>query len=72
MAGTHYSGNAGDSKKIRKGRERKQPIAKPPQLNIDVPALFFGAIMIVFVLWPAAQWALGLWAGLPHEGAPPL
>jgi hypothetical protein len=30
------------------------------QITIDVPALFFGAIMIVFVLWPAAQWALGL------------
>ena len=39
---------------------RERPIAKSAQLNIDVPALFFGAIMIVFVLWPAAQWAFGL------------
>ena len=43
-----------------RGRERERPIPKSPQLKIDVPAIFFGAIMIVFVLWPAAQWALGL------------
>ena len=50
-------GNQGLTKS---GRKRELPIAKSPQLNIDVPALFFGAIIIVFVLWPAAQWALGL------------
>ena len=46
---------------VRKGLKRERPYRpEGPQLNIDVPALFFGAIMIVFVLWPAVQWALGL------------
>ncbi len=55
---------------IRKGRERERPIAKSPQLKIDVPALFFGAIIIVFVLWPAAQWALGLYRASAAASAP--
>ena len=43
------------------GIKRERPTAKStPGLNIDVPALFFGAIMIVCVVFPLAQWALGI------------
>ena len=44
------------------GTKRERPsVAKSTQrLSVDVPGLFFGALVVVFVLWPAAQWAFGL------------
>ena len=43
--------------------ERKRPTRNqaPPTLpNVDVPGLIFGVFAIVFVVYPLAQWALGL------------
>ena len=54
--GTPYS--ISDIKLAGDKRERRSKSSQ--QFSVDVPGLFFGAIMIVFVLWPAAQWALGI------------
>ena len=41
-------------------RERPSVAESTQQFSIDVPGLFFGALVLVFVVWPAAQWALGI------------
>ena len=44
--------------------KRKRPTrnqAPPPTLpNVDVPGLIFTTLVVVFVVWPAAQWAFDL------------
>ena len=40
-------------------RERPVKSSDHQQIKIDVPGLFFVALLVVFVLWPLAQWALG-------------
>ena len=37
---------------------RDQP--PPPTLNVDVHGILFAIVAIVFVIYPLAQWALGL------------
>ena len=47
-----------ESKKRARRPTREQP---PPTLpNVDVPGLIFAVFAIVFVVYPLAQWALGL------------
>ena len=44
-------------KRKRKERIDNQP---PSKLNVDVPGLIFAVLAVVFVVYPLAQWALGL------------
>ena len=42
-------------------RKRKERINQPPStLNVDVHGILFAVVAIVFVIYPLAQWALGL------------
>ena len=42
-------------------RKRKERINQPPStLNVDVHGILFALVAIVFVVYPLAQWALGL------------
>ena len=42
-------------------RKRKERINQPPStLNVDVHGILFAVVLIVFVIYPLAQWALGL------------
>ena len=41
-------------------RKRKERINQPPStLNVDVHAILFALVAVVFVVYPLAQWALG-------------
>ena len=43
-------------------RKRKERIDQSPYNlpNVDVPGLIFAVLAVVFVIYPLAQWALGL------------
>ena len=42
-------------------RQRKERINhSPSKLNVDVHGILFAVVAIVFVIYPLAQWALGL------------
>ena len=42
-------------------RERRTPDQRPPTLpNVDVHGILFAVVAIVFVVYPLAQWVLGL------------
>ena len=43
--------------------KRKRPTrnqAPPPTLNVDVYGVLFVVVAVVYVIYPLAQWALGL------------
>ena len=46
-----------DGKRQRPTRNQPPPSTLP---NVDVPGLIFAVLAIVFVVYPLAQWALGL------------
>ena len=42
-------------------RKRKERInQQPSSLNVDVHGILFAIVAVVFVVYPLAQWALGL------------
>ena len=44
---------------IKWNTKRERPSKESTrQFSVDVPALFFWALVVAFVLWPTAQWAL--------------